>query len=361
VGDAALTIRNCTITDNQAESGAGIYVGGIGTLTINDSVSITGNNTASLSGGGIYSAGGAVTINGGNTPQTACYITGNRAGSMGGGIYVESEVNPVNDVLVVTNTNIMGNRVTAGNGAGTCTGVPATLAGTTAARVNNSLIQGNTVEGAGNGGGVYNNGVASFDNCTISGNSADAGGGLLNPLNGPSTTLLGCTITRNTSRAGTGAALQLGGLDNVPGSSSDLQGGQLNSAGSTGGGGTGGGGTSGGIILGNTIVAGNIAPGDPDGAGAVTSLGHNLIGDGTGATGFVPSDLVGTSSAPIDPMLGPLADNGGPTQTYLLLAGSPARGGGDTSLVDSSTDQRGYDRIVNGMVDIGAVEMQPGE
>src|SRR5262249_11450467 len=53
-----------------------------------------------------------------------------------------------------------------------------------------------------------------------------------------------------------------------------------------------------------------------------TSLGNNLVGDGTGAPGFVGGtggDRVGTAAAPIDPRLGPLADNGGPTPTHAPL------------------------------------------
>ena len=68
----------------------------------------------------------------------------------------------------------------------------------------------------------------------------------------------------------------------------------------------------------------------------------------------------------VDPLLGPLADNGGPTQTMALLAGSPAIDKGDNTLVpiDPSTglpvttDQRGFTRVVNGSVDIGAFEDQ---
>ena len=54
----------------------------------------------------------------------------------------------------------------------------------------------------------------------------------------------------------------------------------------------------------------------------------------------------------------PLADNGGPTQTMALLAGSPAINTGSSALIPSgvTTDQRGYARIFNGTVDIGAYE-----
>ena len=99
--------------------------------------------------------------------------------------------------------------------------------------------------------------------------------------------------------------------------------------------------------------------GGPDVFGPLNSLGHNLIGDGSGGSGYAATDLVGTSASPIDPMLGPLQDNGGPTWTMALLPGSPALGAGGPS--DNEWDQRGpgYARTVNGMTDIGAYEVQP--
>jgi hypothetical protein len=83
---------------------------------------------------------------------------------------------------------------------------------------------------------------------------------------------------------------------------------------------------------------------------------HNLIGDGSGMT-IVKNrggNLVGTSSAPINPELGPLQYNGGPTQTMALLADSPAIGNGDAS-VEPATDQRGVLRRGH-PADIGAYE-----
>jgi hypothetical protein len=118
------------------------------------------------------------------------------------------------------------------------------------------------------------------------------------------------------------------------------------------------------LTIRNTLLAGNTAQiGDPDVdvVGAVESLGHNLIGDGSGGSGYAATDLVGTSANPIDPKLGPLQDNGGPTQTMALLPGSPAISAG--GLTDSEWDQRGpgFARSVNGMTDIGAYEVQQGQ
>jgi len=97
----------------------------------------------------------------------------------------------------------------------------------------------------------------------------------------------------------------------------------------------------------------------------VGSQGYNLTGVGDGSSGWVSSgpgaDLVGTSTSPIDPLLNPLGDYGGPTPTVTLQAASPARQAGNPAAVDGTIDQRGYPRLVDGLVDIGAVEMQPGE
>ena len=126
------------------------------------------------------------------------------------------------------------------------------------------------------------------------------------------------------------------------------------------------------VNLKDTIVANNTAThSTPDVEGAFTSQGGNLIGDqgkATGLTNAVNSDKVGTDAAPIDPKLGPLADNGGPTKTHLPAADSPAIDAGIDSGAPSK-DQRGVDRknamgnpIVDGNNDgtphvvIGAVE-----
>jgi hypothetical protein len=131
--------------------------------------------------------------------------------------------------------------------------------------------------------------------------------------------------------------------------------------------------TGGGVYLGveglsdvrNTIIAGNsVDPGGsgPDLSGNFTSNGHNLIGNDSGSTGFTAKgDQVGTANNLIDPRLGALADNGGPTRTHALLAGSPAIDHGDNSAAPA-TDQRGVARPRDGdgngsrIVDIGAFE-----
>jgi probable HAF family extracellular repeat protein len=92
-------------------------------------------------------------------------------------------------------------------------------------------------------------------------------------------------------------------------------------------------------------------------SGTQNSQGHNLIGDGTGGSGYDSTDLVGTSSDPIDPKLGPLQENGGPTPTMAPLPSSPAIDAGDPTNAPP-TDQRGLPRVLDGATDIGAVELQ---
>jgi hypothetical protein len=107
----------------------------------------------------------------------------------------------------------------------------------------------------------------------------------------------------------------------------------------------------------NSLVALNVGQG-ADTSGNFVSLGGNLIGVTNGGTGFTaPGDLTGSSSAPIDPQIGPLADNGGPTLTMALMPGSPAINAGRAS-GGSSTDQRGTPRPQGTGPDIGAFEYQ---
>jgi hypothetical protein len=82
-------------------------------------------------------------------------------------------------------------------------------------------------------------------------------------------------------------------------------------------------------------------------------LGYNLADDDS--CGFTaPGDLVVA-----DAMLGPLQDNGGPTETHDLLAGSPAIDAGSVDCPPPATDQRGAARPQGAACDIGAVEYVP--
>jgi VCBS repeat-containing protein len=104
----------------------------------------------------------------------------------------------------------------------------------------------------------------------------------------------------------------------------------------------------------NSIIAINVADiRGPDIDGFITSLGHNLIGNGNNSGPFLQTDILN-----VDPLLGPLANNGGPTQTRALLAGSPAIDAANTA-TSPATDQRGVARPQGPAADIGAYELAP--
>jgi hypothetical protein len=119
------------------------------------------------------------------------------------------------------------------------------------------------------------------------------------------------------------------------------------------------------VTLGDTLVAGNTAPSGPDCMGTFVSSGYNLIGNSSGSTGFGATG----DQLNLNPLLGPLTDNGGPTLTHALLTGSPAIDQGVSNGL--TTDQRRLPRpydfpsIPNASggdgSDIGAFEAQaPG-
>jgi hypothetical protein len=208
-----------------------------------------------------------------------------------------------------------------------------------------------------NGGGIYNAGTLTITASTFSGNPAEYNGGGIYNENG-TLTITASTFSSNSAKYGYG-----GGIDNIGTltiTASTFSGNSADNNNLYGG----GGGIynypsaffrPGTVKIRNTLVAEN---GVPDVMGVLTSLGHNLIGDGSGS-GYVATDLVGTFAKPINPKLGLLQDNGGPTWTLALLHGSPAIGAGGPT--DSEWDQRGpgYARSANGMTDIGAYEVQP--
>ena len=113
---------------------------------------------------------------------------------------------------------------------------------------------------------------------------------------------------------------------------------------------------TGSVSVANSILATNSAPepaSGPDCYGPLTSLGYNLLGTNAGCSGLtngMNGDQVGTASAPFNPLLGPLQDNGGPTYTMALLTDSQAiNAGNPTGCTDGTgllltTDQRGYPR-----------------
>ncbi|WP_068132131.1 choice-of-anchor Q domain-containing protein [Roseimaritima ulvae] len=199
------------------------------------------------------------------------------------------------------------------------------------ATISESTFAGNS---ASNGGGaIINHGSLRLANATFTDNQADTGGAIENFGAGTTATVTNATIHRNTATSAGG------GIRNVDGTTT----------------------------VNNTIIIGNHSAVDPDVGGSFSSNAANIIGDVGSSSGF-GSEITGVvASAVIDVNL---ADNGGPTQTHALIAGSPAIDAGNntnatqdgmaggTALV---TDQRGpgFARIRNSTVDMGAFETTP--
>jgi hypothetical protein len=112
----------------------------------------------------------------------------------------------------------------------------------------------------------------------------------------------------------------------------------------------------------NTIVAGN-SDTTPFYADDIYNYSANLTYGGSNLVQSVDNINDGSTTGPVPltnaPNLAPLGYYGGPTQTMPPLPGSPAIGAGSVAANTFSTDQRGYARTQNGLIDLGAVELQP--
>ena len=202
--------------------------------------------------------------------------------------------------------------------------------------VTDSTFSGNIA--AHGGGGIYNNGGRlTVTGSTFSGNGAVVGGGLFNANTPGGATVINSTFSGNTaSNSGGAISNQLGG------SSLDVTGSTFsgNSAGLFGGAIFGGPLT--GTTFRNSVFANN--PATRDGScSASTTLDGRIINGGynidEGTTcGFTDP----TSQSNTNPLLGPLQDNGGPTNTHALRKGSPALDQGNS--FGTTTDQRGESR-----------------
>lgn len=303
--DRKVTIDGLTITGGLGEvnffalgtkfiGGGGIVV--CGQLTLTRSV-VTANEAV---GGG----GGIVVANDSSATIDDTTISGNKqggGGQPGGGAII---VNP-DGTLTMTDSTVSGN--TAGGG-----GQPA----------------------LGEGGGILNlGGTATLTNVTVSGNTAGGGGaqgfggGIFTNEPG-TTTLLNSTVAGNSAANGSGGNLS---TSDVPGGAAVLDGT---------------------IALRNSIVAaGTAAAGSENCNGdGFTSQGHNV--ESTNQCGAATAG----DQRNLDPLLGPLADNGGPTQTRALLAGSPAINAASNTGCPGA-DQRGTARPQAGVCDSGAFEL----
>jgi hypothetical protein len=294
-----------TLSQLTIQHGTGTFggdVGNSGQLTI-DSCTITGG--AASFGGGVYSSGGTLAI----TNSTLSSNGG--SGTWGGGLYAQGATLSLDSDTIASNSGSFGAGIYLNGGTTTIT---------------NSTVANNAASSW--GGGIYNQaGTITLTNDTIANNTATEGGGIFTFGSGATISLTNCTIAAN---ACSGSGSEGGGIYQGIGSPT--------------------------TILKNTIVAGNTASEGTDVDGAITSHGHNLIGNNEDASGFVDSDLVGTADSPLDPLLGPLQDNGGPTQTMALQQDSLAIGNGDPDGAPT-LDQRGVTRGTS--PDIGAYQFVP--
>ena len=302
--DRQETVSSCTFAGN---SGFGIHNAAGGGLTVTDTT-ISGN------AGGVYvepNANGPVSL-------MNCVITGNKmdgvydganmavtrctvANNFGAGIYDDGVA------LTLIDSSVFGNgSADAAGGVGAAGGIVGLQAGLT---VVNSTICNNS------GGGIASlDGSLSITNSTITGNTAESGAGVafypyVGAKNGPR--LNNTIVAANHDSKGAASDISISGATGGP----------------------------------------------------VTAAGaSNLIGTG-GSGGLVDGmngNMVGVADANL--RLAPLGDYGGPTQTVPPLPGSPAIDAGSNALAIGPdgksllTDQRGYYRIFNGTVDIGAYE-----
>jgi hypothetical protein len=331
-------------------------------LTISNGRAFGTNFAGDNSGGGIFNRGTLTLRN--------CVITGNAAvagvgsNSAGGGIFNYAGTLSLTENAIVVNSASGTTDFVGGDGGGLYNfGGVATLIDTTID--SNVAIRNNPSGGGtgGDGGGIVNsNGVMTIRNSTIVSNSCTlVGGGIVNLASSPnnSLTLVNSTLSNNATSASGGsagifnqsAALNLTNTT-ISSNVAPFVGGINTFGGST-------------VRALNTIVAGNSAntssSADINASDTITSLGHNLIGIADSSSGWVSSDLTGTSASPLDPMLLPLAANGGPTQTRALQSSSPAINAGDNALLNApfnvNSDQRLFARKAGAAVDIGAFEL----
>lgn len=269
-------------------------------------------NGSAISGGGIS--------NSGNLTLNASVVSGNTTTNFtyGGGIYNAGFLTILNSTIKDNLGDYQGGGVyNSGN-----------LILTSSTVTNNSITY-----YSGEGGGIKNAGTLLLGNSTVSGNTAPGGrgGGISND---GTSTINNSTITGNQTTDG-------GGISNIYGLDVTLR----NS-----------------VLAGNTAINGPDCFDNSDFSGSIVSAGYNLIGDTT-LCSFTSStgDLPG-----VDPLLGPLQNNGGPTFTHALLPGSPAIDAGNPSGCTDpngnplTADQRGVTRPQGARCDIGAFEFEGG-
>jgi hypothetical protein len=305
----ASSLNGQTITLTTGTLVLGAAGSGSGTITINggNQISISGasSNRVFIVDAGVQATLTGLTIEDGNAPGAA--------GIWNQGTLTISACTFSANVARLINT-------TSYNGGAIDNGGTITIA--------NSTFSGNSA--AGWGGAIDNySGVMTVTSSTISGNTAGTGGGI--GAIGGTVTVSDCTISGN-------SAVNGGGVDEVNGTTLNLF---------------------------DTIVAGNTASSTgPDIDGAVASGSNNLVGIGTTAlTGITNTNgnQIGTTASPINPLLGPLTNNGGDTQTMTLLVGSPALdAGGALTTLTNTINATGTSFPLSDFANSSAIASTPG-
>ena len=309
--DPTVSISGLTISHGiDAQSGGGgIYNDG-GRLTLTSCI-LTGNKAFAFGGGAIYSQSGSLTL-------INCTFSGNTSSGDGGGIFM-TDSSSAPGILTITNCTLSGNTAHF-NGGGIYNRV---TSGSGTAMLTNCTLSGNiTTDGF--GGGISNfSGTVTVTRCTLSGNSATgfvAEGGAI--ANDGQLTLQTSTLSGNTATT-SGAS-----ITNTPGATANVS--NCTLVGDIDNGGT--------LTLVSTILKSAVTIANH--SGTVISSGWNLSSDNGGGFLTGTDDQINT-----DPKLDPagLQDNGGPTQTIALIAGSPALDKA-RHFFANETDQRGLPR-----------------
>lgn len=310
VGAPTVTISGLTFQGGDPAAAGGAIAKQDGSLTIQSSVFTNNSTTGTFAGGGaLYSYQGNLTI------QNSTF-SGN-TGAGGGALYHSSSAG----TLLIQNSTFSGNTARRAGGALYATSGSVTIQGST--------FSGNTAGRAGGALYVRGNGAGiDIQNSTFSGNSAAGDGGAIFLYVDSNATISNSTITGNSTATGEGGAIIM--YSNI-------------------------------LTLTSTIIANNT---DTNGANEIFDLGNSTVNATNSLIQVTSGFTFGTNTANItgqNPLLGPLANNGGPTQTHALLSGSPAIDTGSNPLA-LSFDQRGagFPRTVGAQTDIGAFEVQAG-
>ncbi|MCH9699062.1 MAG: right-handed parallel beta-helix repeat-containing protein [Gammaproteobacteria bacterium] len=271
------------------------------------------------------------------------YLQGGRQGP-GGAVFVQYDAR-----LRIENSKLTGNSSLSGKGGA--------IESRGDVVISRSVISHNWAGFA--GGGLHmTDGSLILDRSTVSHNISDGaeGGAGVMLLGGSSSTIKNSTISNNKAATGAGGGIRI--RNSYP-SEIDIISSTIaaNKAHTSGGGID----HDGHLHLSHTIVSGNQAQSASEisAKGIVEANAYNIFGH-SGQAGIQGIELLGSEIIPVQPLnniIGPLKDNGGPTHTHGLVSGSPAIDAGDIAFQLPATDQRGVARPYGDGVDIGAVEV----